>query len=497
MQHSFDSVHRSIASSLNSDLVNSSEHRLIRHDLEASFLEIQSHEAATVYGGIPAPKTDASSPSDASAISINRPSYWSVSLQNVLDQPPSNLPARLMVGGLVFCCAFASWAWFGRMQEVSYAQGRLVPKGEIYKVQPVTQGEIARITVEEGQHVEAGQVIAVLDSRLAQVEIDRLNQSLNAYRLELVQTQGLIDRTHMEIDARRAITAAEVRSQEAAIAQALTTADTHEAILNQLDAKIASYEARLDRLQPLLQEGAIAHEYVFDAEQSLQEQLITATQSQGEFQQAIEEARRLRAELEQRQATGLQSELETQQRLQQLEVEISQLRAKIAETETLLKAAQTRLEQMYLYAPVEGTVSALKIRNVGEVMQPGQTIAEIAPEGVPLILSATLPNREAGLVKEGMDVQIKFDAFPYQDYGIVSGQVMSISPDATLDDQQGAVYRVEIAVEQEDINDQSVQHAVQLKAGQTAQAEIVTRQRRIIEVILDPIRQLQEGGINF
>ncbi|NJK53568.1 MAG: HlyD family efflux transporter periplasmic adaptor subunit [Leptolyngbyaceae cyanobacterium SU_3_3] len=99
--------------------------------------------------------------------------------------------------------------------------------------------------------------------------------------------------------------------------------------------------------------------------------------------------------------------------------------AKISNLETMRVAANSKLKQRYVYAPTSGVVSALHVRNVGEVVQPGQPIADIAPSHKPLVLSAILPNQEAGFVKVGMPVQIKFDAYPYQDYGMVSGSVVS------------------------------------------------------------------------
>ncbi|WP_416674927.1 HlyD family efflux transporter periplasmic adaptor subunit [Egbenema bharatensis] len=422
---------------------------------------------------------------------------WSPALQNVLDQPPSTLPLRVMLAGIAFCGAFGAWAWFGQVQEVSQAQGSLVPEGEVYQVQPVAQGEVIRLAVEEGQYVEAGQVIATLDDRLAETEVNRLQQSLVSYQFQMLQTQGLVDRIRSELDTRRAITAAEVRAQEAAIAQAQTVISTNHQTLSQRAGEMAAYEARLERLQPLVAEGVIAQEQLFEVEQALREHQRINVQSRGELQQSVEEGDRLQAELMRRQAEGQRSELETQQRLQQLEVELAQIQSNITETESLLQAAQTQLSQMHIHAPVSGIVSTLNIRNTGEVAQPGQTIAEIAPDGVPLVLSAMLPSREAGFVQEGMPVQVKFDAFPYQDFGVISGRVESISPDARMHEQMGAVYQIEVALDQHAVNGGDAGEAIEFRAGQTASAEIVTRRRRIMDVILEPMKRLQESGINL
>lgn len=464
--------------------------------------ETVSHQtAAKIHGGIASLQRDTSlepkpSPTPPKPVtSKSSTSQWSVALQNLLDQPPAQFPKILMLGGLAFCCLFGTWAWFGKVQEVSHAQGRLVPQGEVYKVQPVSQGEIAKILVKEGQHVQAGDVIIKLDSRLADAEIDRLQQSLSAYRLQLSQSQSLIEQTQLGLATQQAIANAETRAQEATIDRINVSTQTTQSILNQLQKESSAYEARLSRLKPLLEEGVIAKDRIFEIEQSLQERHRAVLQQQGQLNESLKETDRLQAELSQQKAKGQYSQLEAKQRIQQLEMEASQLKAKIAETETLLKAAHTQLEQLYLYAPVSGLVSSLKVQNSGEVAQPGKTVAEIIPEHAPLILSAILPNDEAGLVQAGMKAQIKFNAFPYQEYGIASGKVISISPDAEIDERMGAVYQVKIALDRKAVSHEG--RRIDLKAGQTAQAEIVTRQRRILDILLDPIRKLQVSEVSL
>ena len=174
---------------------------------------------------------------------------------------------------------------------------------------------------------------------------------------------------------------------------------------------------------------------------------------------------------------------------------MSQLQAKISESQIQLNSANSSLQQKYLYAPIDGVVSSLNVRNTGEVIQAGQSIAEIAPKDAPLILLANLPTREAGFVKAGMTVQIKLDAYPYQNYGLVTGKVIEISADAKPDQQSGAFYQVRVSLDRDYVNSNSGK--VAFKAGQTANAEIVIRHRRIIDVLLDPIQQMREGGTSL
>lgn len=464
------------------------------------FIEVvDSDEAAQVFGGAVSLDRTALKETAADRFEFSPrdtgTAEWSGALQQVLDQPPSSLPLRLAAAGILFCGMFGVWAWTGKMQEVSRAQGKLVPQGEVFKVQPIEQGEIARVFVKEGQAVEAGQVIAELDNRLLLNEVDRLEQSMNAYRMQLFQIQGTIDRTRQELVTRQAIAAAAVQAQESALLQATAQTNTSRATLIQLHAESAALQERLDRLQPLASEGAIAMDQLFTAQQSIREQERLITEKNGEIEKAEAQAAQVQAEVEQRIAEGQQSELETRKQVQRLEVEASQLRAQIAETENLLRAAKTKLTQTTLRAPVDGIVSALKVQNPGEVTQPGQTLAEIMPAGVPLVMSAILPNDQAGLVKVGMPVQVKFDAFPYQTYGVISGRVTKIAPNAESNSQLGEVYRIEIKLDTASV--QAIDQQIPFRSGQTASAEIVTRDRRIADVLLDPIRTIQKGGLQL
>ncbi|HEY9829218.1 MAG TPA: HlyD family efflux transporter periplasmic adaptor subunit [Stenomitos sp.] len=519
-------------------------------------------ELALIYGGAIS-SVQSPSPSQTTTVeeqgkssetnsSLSRSSTWSTSVQTLLDQPPSTLPQWLVLGGIAFCFAFGAWATFGQIDEVGHAQGRLVPKGETYKIDPLEMGKVANIAVKEGQSVKAGQVLVELDTQIATGEVERLQQMLSASEIELTQKQTLLAKAHLEGRTRSQIAQATIQSQKAALIQAnekiaatrkllsenqtmvaalqeriehvKPLTETAQQLLKQKQVDWVAQKERLDRLAPLLKDGAISKEVVYQAEQNLRdrqsaiiqsqlgetastrEQVFQAeqslrdcqssiTQNQGELQQAIAEAARLQAELTQREAEGRKIQLESQQQIQQLEVDITQLKGKIADTQNLLTSAKTKLNQRFLYASVNGVISSLNVRNKGEVVQPGQTVAELAPQGSPLELSAVLPNREAGFVKVGMPVQIKLDAYPYQDYGIIHGKVKSISADAKPDEKLGPVYRVTVELDRNYVTDEHKR--IQFKAGQTASADIVIRRRRIADMLLDPIRQLKKGGINL
>ena len=477
---------------------------------------------------------------------------WSNALQSLLDQPPASFPLQLMLGGFIFCVAFVAWGYFGTVDEVGQARGQLAPQGKVYKIHPVELGKVSQILIKEGQTVKKGEVLAELDRQIATTELRRLQQQLTALKAELTQKQSLIERIHLEAQTQSAIAEAQIQAQQASIERVKSQIVSNQRLLNQLnfEAKVTqerveslqplkaetqtliekfqegelAAKERLERLKPLLESGAISKDLVFQAEQNLrdqqraivqaqlseknstQEQIFQAeqsfrdrqrliTQSQGELKQSQVEIEQLNAELAQRKAEAKTIQVATQQKIQQTELEVTQLQAQIKDTQNLITAAEVKLQERYLYSPVDGIVSSLNVFNRGEVIQPGQTVAEITPKNAPLILTASLPNDKAGFVKTGMSVKVKFDAYPYQNYGVFEGTVQSISPDTKIDQGVGPVYKLEIVLKKNYVLQQ--EQKIQLRPGQTASADIIIRRRRILDILLNPILQLQKNGIDL
>ena len=420
---------------------------------------------------------------------------WSDSVQSLLAQPPASLPQIMIAGGLIFTAIIGAWSWFGTIEEVRAAQGRLAPQGDVYRVQPSIAGEVTDIQVQEGDVVHQGQIIARLDHRLVEKEVERLTHSLVAYRQKLTQTKALMQQTQLQLDTLQAIARADVAARQSSIGQEQTVVETNQHLLDQLQLDRQAQTERMGRLQVLVERGAFAEDQLFQVEQALRDRDRSITEIQGSTERSTSTMAQLEAELAQTEAMAERSELEARQQLQQLQIEASQLEASISETQTLLQRSQTELSQTLLLAPVDGVVSTLAIANVGEVLQPGQTVAEVAPSTAPLVLASLLPSHQAGLVEVEMPANLKFDAFPYQDYGVLTGQVLSISPDVQVDDTLGAVYRVDIALDKTHVIHEG--DAIALRAGQTATAEIVVRQRRIISLVLEPIRKLQKGNLSL
>jgi hemolysin D len=166
----------------------------------------------------------------------------------------------------------------------------------------------------------------------------------------------------------------------------------------------------------------------------------------------------------------------------------------IARLQGEIAAAEQMLQHTTITAPVAGTIATIAVRGDGEVLQPGQTIATIAPAGVPLVVEAQLPNKDIAFVEKGLPVKLKFDALPFQDYGVVDGTVVSVSPDA-VSQQSGSFYKVTIALSRSEIF--AGQREVVLRPGLALTAEIVTERRSLLSFLFEPVRRYTKSGLTL
>ena len=118
-------------------------------------------------------------------------------------------------------------------------------------------------------------------------------------------------------------------------------------------------------------------------------------------------------------------------------------------------------------------------------MQPSDELLSIVPDGEALILEANVQNQDVGFVRSGMRIKIKLATFPYQEFGMIEGIISRVSPNAVKQPNGGSVFPVQVQSKQCTVRTHD--REVWLSPGMAASAEIVTRQKTVISLLLDPI----------
>ncbi|MEJ1934254.1 HlyD family efflux transporter periplasmic adaptor subunit [Nostoc sp. NIES-2111] len=162
-----------------------------------------------------------------------------------------------------------------------------------------------------------------------------------------------------------------------------------------------------------------------------------------------------------------------------------------------LQQTENDLNQSVIRAPIAGTVLQLNLRNSGQVVQPSEAIAQIAPINAPIQIKANVPAQDISKIKPGQQVQMQVSACPYPDYGTLKGIVKTIAPDAlpiASNNQQATVKATayEVIVEPKTPYVGRGNRQCQLKAGMEGKANIISRQETVLRFILRKARLIAD-----
>jgi multidrug resistance efflux pump len=140
-------------------------------------------------------------------------------------------------------------------------------------------------------------------------------------------------------------------------------------------------------------------------------------------------------------------------------------------------------------APADGIVTAVNLR-VGDIAEPGEVgVTTVRQRG--LEFEVTVANADVALLRPGLPVEIKLDAYDFQRYGVLTGTLQFVAPDSEVTEgpngRQVAIYKAKISLHQEELVRGELRSPVKL--GMTGRAEIVTDRESILLLLAKKIRQ--------
>ncbi len=146
--------------------------------------------------------------------------------------------------------------------------------------------------------------------------------------------------------------------------------------------------------------------------------------------------------------------------------------------------------QLTAKAPCEGTVVRMEVNASGAVVPEGAVLAEVACAGEHLQGDVVLPQSGVPLVHAGQGVKLRYDAFPYQRYGVRYGTVRWVGP-ASVTPRDTAAFRAFVEIRDTTIRVRGQARA--LLAGMRGRADVVVGRRTLVSYVFEPLRQLKES----
>lgn len=408
-----------------------------------------------------------------------------------LQQDPIRARAFLYVV-LLAVAALITWSYFAPIDEVTRGTGRVVPSSQLQRVQTYDGGVVEAILVREGQRVEAGEVLMRIDptryvssfreNRVQALALEAKGERLRALVTDtpfdpseelrrdvpdiVAQEREVYEGRREELREQENVLRDRIRQREEEYNEAVSRRDTA-----QREANMIGQELNLTR--PLLQSGAVSEVEVLRLEREL-------SRAAGERNQAVSSVARLQAAVEE--ARGQLSELGAERR-SDWRNDLSQTLADLAALDESSAGLQDRVRLAEIRSPVDGVVQRLGINTIGGVAQQGQEVVDIIPTDDTLMVEARIAPQDIAFLRPGQPATIKLTAYDFAIYGGLEAELDHISADTITDDDDNTFYLVRVRT----LNNEQFGSEIQVIPGMTAQVDIMTGKRTVMQFMLKPV----------
>ena len=425
----------------------------------------------------------------------------------IQESPPARLPRVVLYLVVGLFLILAAWSVFGKLDIVASAEGKLVPQTYVKIVQPADAGIVQDILVKEGEHVAAGQVLMRMDARDALADQKTLQTALSLRSLQLrridaelcnhplVKQAGDPDDLFRQVqaqfdDRRRAYTDSLSAAQEA-LHKAERDDDSGKEQLAKLRDVTPILKEQADSYRDMGKEGYVPQLQVRDKEREYLEKsrdLKAQEATAASLDAAVAAAQKQAAELTSKYRSDLQNErIDAEGQYRKIEQDM------------VKQVHKTGL--LELKAPQSGVVKDLATHTAGTVVSPGTVLLSLVPENESLVAEVMVKNDDVGFVYPHQKVKIKLAAYPFQQYGMLDGEILTLSADAN-DDQQNqqrqnteanrdktppSIYKALVSLDTQQLTVDKSQF--KLVPGMQVTAEINQGKRTVLEYILSPLEK--------
>ena len=458
----------------------------------------------------------------STAISSSRDDRLDPTLPVILEyQSPStaviNMPMPPIARGFVLTLSSMIAVLFilsgvVKVDRVVTASGVVVARSPTIVVQPLEVSIVRSIEVHPGDVVHAGQILARLDPTFASADMGTLVAQVSTLQAQVSRLQAELNNhpfTYAGLDPNMALQAAIYGQRQAEFDFKL---ENYKQKVDSLGASIArsradivgftdrlAYATSLESMRKELEHLNVGSKINTLAAMDSRSQMQASLR--GAEQQALASQRDIAALIAERNGYVQNWHTEAADKL-------TEALTKLSDARESLNKAQLRRQLVELRAERDGTIMSVSKVSVGSVLQGGQQLITLVPTDAPLEIEANISGTDDGHIKVGDPVDIKFDTFPYTQYGMAHGVVRVVSPDSfSAQDEQrnptGAVplpasagglwFRSRISLDQIALHNTPADF--HLIPGMPIQADIRVGQQTILRYMLGKVVPLATEGM--
>lgn len=406
--------------------------------------------------------------------------YWALRILN--------MTLVLLVGSFLF------WASQSTVEQATRAEGYVIPAGKVQLVQNLEGGIIEEIYIADGDRVNAGQPLVHISSAKITANLNEAREKIIGFEATLVRLRAERDQEEPRFTEEFQSKHMEIAGGQIALFRSNKKAD--EAFVAEQNSEIAQRRFEIDEWKSK-QKSALVRRELAEKEYKIinklvqrgaapSMELLTLKRQLNEINETIETAKvsipRLEAAIQKHEDTKAR---ELQRRRSDILDQINLAQVELSALLEAIKGSEDQLNRTIVRAPVSGTIKAINVNTLGQVVSPGMDIAEIIPANKSLLIEGKVQPQDIAFLRPDLDANIRMTAYDFSVYGSLKGKLETISADSIEDEQGNRFFHVTVRANRDSL----VRDGEELPiiSGMTAEINIVTGKKTVLEYLMKPV----------
>lgn len=414
-------------------------------------------------------------------------------------QGPSPYSKTMLLLIILFFVAAGVWAWYAVVDEVTHADGKVIPSSRVQVIQNLEGGILKEVLVTEGQFVKVGQVVMRIDDTGHSSSFGELKARYYSLIGEITRLKAETEETPLLFGAEMEKGHKRIVQDQFALYQARKSElNTQVAILKQqmdqrrlekdellgkserLQTSLQITQEEYEITEPLVQQTIVPRIDLLRLKRQINDlegQISAASLALPRVESAIIEAQR---RIEEKSQHFKSSSL----------AELSQRNMELDRVKEVILGAEDKVARTEIRSPVRGVVKEIKISTIGGVIKPGEDLMEIVPLDDTLLIEAKVRPADIAFLHAQQKARVKFSAYDFSVYGGLPGRLEQIGADTVLDERGEAYYKVIIRTDKNHLSKGGKN--LPIIPGMVVTVDIITGQKTIFMYILKPIIKAQQ-----
>ncbi|MDB4247883.1 HlyD family secretion protein [bacterium] len=402
---------------------------------------------------------------------------------------------------MIICLSFALVAWsvLFEIETSINAEGEVTPLGKTIKLQNRFESKVLEVLVKEGEKVSAGQKLVYFeteidlsDSKTIQAQIDNLIVRIDRLNMQLKRVTTFRRKPEYDkviFDEQNSLLINEINDLNSNLLTLaaenklkVSNRQAYKAEIESLEKEVMIARSQLKLAKNLFLKGYEGEISLMEKESKLLQTLNLVNENKSKIDITNKEIQlidtKIKSVISEFSKTTLQVLVESKEELRSLLVQ--------------KKAADARIREFNIDAPLTGTISSQTISGSGQVLKPGEIVMEIIPDNKPLVFYAKVSVQYIDDISLGQKTLVTPSTADTRSQKPILGYIHEIAPDSTTVEGEAPHYEVMIKFADNALKTGSHK----LKAGVTGNCSIITGSRTVLEYFLDPIFLALRGAMS-